>query len=570
MLVVSRLVYNRRLLSNFFNYLVRVDNKVFLQFYFFQGFGMRSPFFFSFVQNWVILLNKLYYNYIKLENLDRYYDDRSLRSPFFFSFVKSIVRGNFGHFRRRFIFYPHNHQLYIRSQRYNGFRDFGKISYNPVSVQFRKKKKRFVFKKRVRRWWYHGRVKFLRKRFKRLTFKGATRFSFSRYKFFDNRFLTLKKSFYFFVLNNKLQRSRKLFIKFFRVYVLRRLNRKIFHIRQLHKLKKNLINNFRDLFTNRRFLTKLQSVHIRVDIINFRRLFLQLVKLFLQFRVRYFLIWVNLVLPKVMRRVSFHRLNRVSNTKFTQNIFGVDCKFEKLSVFFNTDLLSGKFNQDKFRFKKSFFYFFKDPHKKIKRRFFIKIKKIKKRFFKPKFRENKLPLVPLLPVGVNEKVSGILPQNKHKRRKVFALSHYFLQKRDFFNAVLKKKSKMVSSSFTFFGQKFVGKKSDLKILTLIRSIYRVGGYRLRQILLKFRRNCNTRLFNLRGRFRVNLEIFLRTLILGESFRRTEDDNFNKKLTVRSYHSMRFRLNLPIRGQRTHSNAGTPKRLRKHSAVNKRF
>jgi ribosomal protein S13 len=525
---------------------------------------MRSPFFFSFLRNWVILLNKLYYNYNKIEDLRRYIGgNHNLYSSSFFSFVKSIVNGKFVHFRRKFKFYPLNQQLYFRSKLHGGFRDLGKPSYNTV-LRFRKKKRRSVFKKRAGR--YKGRIKFLRKRFKKLTYKGSTRFNFPQYKFFDNRFLMLKKSFYFFVLNNKLQRSRKLFIKFFRDNIIRSLNRRIFHIHRLNKLRKNLINNFRDLFTNRRFLAKLQRLQIRSNLINFHHVFLVLVKLYLQYRVRHFLIWINSVLPKAVHRASSFSLPGFSNNKAVQNVYGVDYKLETISAFLDLNLVAGKGNQDKFMFKKSFFYFFKDPHKKIKKRFFIKIKKIKKRFFKQIWKNKTFTSVS---GGENEKIGGILPLNKNIQRKVFAFSRYFLRKRDFFNSVSKKRSKITFPGFTFFGQKFTGKKNDLKVLTLIRSIYRVGVYRLHQILLKFRRNHNMRLFNLRGRFRVNLEVFLRTLILSESFKRLEDDNFNKKLTVRSYHSMRFRLNLPIRGQRTHSNAGTPKRLRKHNPV-KRF
>lgn len=151
--------------------------------------------------------------------------------------------------------------------------------------------------------------------------------------------------------------------------------------------------------------------------------------------------------------------------------------------------------------------------------------------------------------------------NKYKSRSL-DFSKCFLRKREFFfNLDQDKRSKVISSGFTFFGQRFVGKNNKIKLLTLLRALYRIGMYRSHQILLKFRRNINMRFFNLSTKFRVNLEIFLRTLIINEGFKRVEEDNFNRKLAVRSYHSTRFRLQLPIRGQRTHSNAGTPKKLR---------
>ncbi len=281
----------------------------------------------------------------------------------------------------------------------------------------------------------------------------------------------------------------------------------------------------------------------------------------MQFRLRVFLICVSLFLAKPLLQsytrfnLELGRLGKVNNS-----LKCITCKWKPILKFFNRTLKKSDLGLGIQGFKKSFFYFFKNPHKKIKKRFFLKFKKIKKRFFKYSIKDS---------TGVRnslseEEIGGVTDLSLVSAKGSSSSTKFlrcFLRKAEFLCELnRKRRSKMVSSGFTFFGQRFTGKNNDLKILTLMRSLYRVGRYRSYQILLKFRRNFNMRLFSLSTKFRVSLEVFLRNLIINEAFKRVEENNFNRKLAVRSYHSTRFRLSLPIRGQRTHSNAGTPKRL----------
>jgi len=51
------------------------------------------------------------------------------------------------------------------------------------------------------------------------------------------------------------------------------------------------------------------------------------------------------------------------------------------------------------------------------------------------------------------------------------------------------------------------------------------------------------------------------LVLGLELSRTEELNFKKLLLIKSYRGLRRSQGLPVRGQRTHSNAKTARRKR---------
>jgi small subunit ribosomal protein S13 len=50
--------------------------------------------------------------------------------------------------------------------------------------------------------------------------------------------------------------------------------------------------------------------------------------------------------------------------------------------------------------------------------------------------------------------------------------------------------------------------------------------------------------------------------VGGILKKHVNDNIKRKIKIRSYQGIRHRLGLPVRGQRTHTNAQTQKRIRK--------
>jgi small subunit ribosomal protein S13 len=487
-----------------------------------------------------------------------------------FPFIKKIFSKKKSKFDRRNTFYPANCQKYIHSSSWNSILVAGKNK--RVAVPLLQKKNNFRFDRKIVIFRRRVFVTKLVERFKRLTYNFEVQFDFSRYKFFDNRFLFLKKSFYFFNLNRLLKRSRNSFVNFFYKFVNRFVTRKFYYNKRIRFLRRVLTKEFRDLFNNRFFLRKLKKFYINTYIINIYNLYLIGMKLYLKFRLRCFFICVGLFLANPLLK-SYTRFNlwfeKFGGNSVSSGLKYVICKRKPILTFLRVNLkrdslaLSGGQG-----FKKSFFYFFKNPYKKIKKRFFLKFKKIKKRFFKYNVKDNN-DVKNLSFKKEIESVTGLsLVDPRKGDNNLNKVSKSFLKKEEFLSKFNRNKGiKIVSSGFMFFGQRFTGKNNDLKMLTLIRSLYRIGLYRASQVLLNFRRNFNMRLLSLSTKFRVNLEVFLRTLIINETFKLFEEDNFNRKLAVRSYHSTRFRLKLPIRGQRTHSNAGTPKKLQSRFNVN---
>jgi small subunit ribosomal protein S13 len=51
--------------------------------------------------------------------------------------------------------------------------------------------------------------------------------------------------------------------------------------------------------------------------------------------------------------------------------------------------------------------------------------------------------------------------------------------------------------------------------------------------------------------------------VGGLLKKHVNDNIKKKIKIRSYQGIRHKLGLPVRGQRTHTNAQTQKRIQKH-------
>jgi len=55
-------------------------------------------------------------------------------------------------------------------------------------------------------------------------------------------------------------------------------------------------------------------------------------------------------------------------------------------------------------------------------------------------------------------------------------------------------------------------------------------------------------------------------LLEKELRRSIEKNINKQVTIGCYKGLRHTMNLPVRGQRTHSNAKTQKALRRYGSL----
>jgi len=58
-----------------------------------------------------------------------------------------------------------------------------------------------------------------------------------------------------------------------------------------------------------------------------------------------------------------------------------------------------------------------------------------------------------------------------------------------------------------------------------------------------------------------LNLFFKHLLVGEQWLLLRKNQFRRKLLVKTYQSLRFKQRLPMRGQRTHSNAGSLARFK---------
>jgi hypothetical protein len=178
--------YKKGFFLRFFNELINVDNidnKFFFQFFFFKTYGVRLQFFFGFVRNWLKLSYKLYYNYIRLRDIACFREVAFKKLYLDFVVIRKL------HFDQKVSFHPNNNQKYIRSNVWN----------NAFTLS---KRKCVVSGGKGRNFYLGPRnlsgkdkvfTKRLSKRFKSLSYGFSGNFDFSKYKFFDNHFLFLRK-----------------------------------------------------------------------------------------------------------------------------------------------------------------------------------------------------------------------------------------------------------------------------------------------------------------------------------------------------------------------------------------
>lgn len=103
---------------------------------------------------------------------------------------------------------------------------------------------------------------------------------------------------------------------------------------------------------------------------------------------------------------------------------------------------------------------------------------------------------------------------------------------------------------------------QLKVYKILRSFFGIGVSTVDSLLIKLGANYNTTLYELK-RFRsqqLNKYLLNNKKRLGDELRRVELDVHYKRYMIGCYKGLRLRRNLPINGQRTHTNAKTTKRI----------
>ncbi len=101
-------------------------------------------------------------------------------------------------------------------------------------------------------------------------------------------------------------------------------------------------------------------------------------------------------------------------------------------------------------------------------------------------------------------------------------------------------------------------------------IYGIGVYRSKKILQKVGVNTNTRVIDLSDQEITNLRSILDSEYMIEGdLRRFESLNIKRLMDINSYKGKRHRVGLPLRGQRTRTNARTRRGVKKTMAGKKK-
>ncbi len=104
-------------------------------------------------------------------------------------------------------------------------------------------------------------------------------------------------------------------------------------------------------------------------------------------------------------------------------------------------------------------------------------------------------------------------------------------------------------------------RGSLTFLRFFLSFYGVGFFKSEKFVFLFFTNIMNLVYKFDKKMHHKLTRFFKYLLVGEQFLILKKNEFRKKLLVKTYQRLRFKLRLPMRGQRTHSNAGSIFRFR---------
>ncbi|HLV98570.1 MAG TPA: 30S ribosomal protein S13 [Ktedonobacterales bacterium] len=111
---------------------------------------------------------------------------------------------------------------------------------------------------------------------------------------------------------------------------------------------------------------------------------------------------------------------------------------------------------------------------------------------------------------------------------------------------------------------------DKRVETALTYVYGIGLTTSKQVLVHTRVNPDTRVKDLTEEEVNRLREYIdRNLKVEGDLRREVDQNVRRLIEIGSYRGMRHRRNLPVRGQRTRTNARTRRGVRKTVAGRKK-
>ena len=100
---------------------------------------------------------------------------------------------------------------------------------------------------------------------------------------------------------------------------------------------------------------------------------------------------------------------------------------------------------------------------------------------------------------------------------------------------------------------------DKRVVVALTYIYGIGRTRAQQALRDTEVDPDTRVRDLDDESVIKLRQYIENAYTVEGdLRREVADNIKRKIEIGSYQGVRHRLGLPVRGQRTHTNARTRK------------
>lgn len=159
----------------------------------------------------------------------------------------------------------------------------------------------------------------------------------------------------------------------------------------------------------------------------------------------------------------------------------------------------------------------------------------------------------------------------HKKKKplVFFISKKFYALK-FFRYNRKKNRELEAEivEFVFLGMRYKY-EPDMLIFKLFGDVFGLGILHQIRFLNFIKVGMSFRLYGYTEVMRNSVEIFLRRLVVGYEKQQIVENFFYEKYKKNCYHSIRLKMGLPIRGQRTRSNAGSFKQKRRKSINTKK-
>ena len=116
-----------------------------------------------------------------------------------------------------------------------------------------------------------------------------------------------------------------------------------------------------------------------------------------------------------------------------------------------------------------------------------------------------------------------------------------------------------------FRDTVLSEKNEIRVS--LKNIYGVGWHKANTIINKlglsnpfFSRNLNY--------YNINIILYLlKGLVLSDArIKRVIENNITRLMTIESYRGFRHKLNLPVRGQRTRTNAGIQRSKRNNKSI----